>query len=415
MAHVFRVGVARLAGPGFANRLCKVSQNHNIVGVAYITRCAKRTDLLPRPPPFPYWRKKLRTWHEVADPIMYRLDENSKIITVEGLPAIGKSNFAKELAKELDMLYMPPVSFDDYYVNKYGEDLRVLDVKLPARAQSCDTARFLREPHHVTVPSFQLTYFHMRMEQYMNAILHMLSTGQGVILQRSHLSDKVFMKTMFKHGYVTQTAFRAYMDVVNYAAKLLPRQQLVIYLDAPVSVITENIKKRNVPCEVESKVLTTQYLTDLDQCYREDFLNDMVTRCNVLTYDWSSKGDVEWVADEIEQLDFTVRGPQGKFSDWFFNCTGEVSALREICQSKYYISGLLRQFDKLMPEEYWIAPEALAAQEELSEQIVHEEYIDSPDPHFVSDYWKQSLKETPTASVHRKIVRDFIHRNPAWK
>jgi NADH dehydrogenase (ubiquinone) 1 alpha subcomplex subunit 10 len=43
--------------------------------------------------------------------------------------ALGKSKFAKELADELDMLYVPPVSMEDFYINPDGYDLRELDHK----------------------------------------------------------------------------------------------------------------------------------------------------------------------------------------------------------------------------------------------------------------------------------------------
>jgi hypothetical protein len=43
--------------------------------------------------------------------------------------ALEKSKFAKELADELDMVYVPPVSMEDYYVNYDGYDLRELDHK----------------------------------------------------------------------------------------------------------------------------------------------------------------------------------------------------------------------------------------------------------------------------------------------
>lgn len=60
-----------------------------------------------RPPPFPYQQKKFTKFHCLFDNTLKRLNENSKLVVVEGNIASGKSAFAKELAQELDMLYMP--------------------------------------------------------------------------------------------------------------------------------------------------------------------------------------------------------------------------------------------------------------------------------------------------------------------
>lgn len=53
-----------------------------------------------------------------------RFDENTKLIVVEGAHAVGKTDFAKELADEFGMHFMPPVTMDGYYKDGYGNDLR---------------------------------------------------------------------------------------------------------------------------------------------------------------------------------------------------------------------------------------------------------------------------------------------------
>ena len=76
------------------------------------------------PPPFPYWEKEFKFWHTLMDKTSHRLDENSKLVVVDGAHGVGKSDFAKELAAELGMMYMDEVSHDNYYTNAYGQDLR---------------------------------------------------------------------------------------------------------------------------------------------------------------------------------------------------------------------------------------------------------------------------------------------------
>lgn len=40
--------------------------------------------------------------------------------------------------------------------------------------------------------------------QYIDALAHILSTGQGVVLDRSVYSDFVFLESMFSQGYVSR-------------------------------------------------------------------------------------------------------------------------------------------------------------------------------------------------------------------
>lgn len=43
-----------------------------------------------------------------------------------------------------------------------------------------------------------------RYSQYIDAITHVLSTGQGVVLDRCVYSDFVFLEAMFSQGYVNK-------------------------------------------------------------------------------------------------------------------------------------------------------------------------------------------------------------------
>lgn len=43
-----------------------------------------------------------------------------------------------------------------------------------------------------------------RFSQYIDALAHVFSTGQGVVLDRSPYSDFVFVEAMFKHGYLSK-------------------------------------------------------------------------------------------------------------------------------------------------------------------------------------------------------------------
>lgn len=81
---------------------------------------------------------------------------------MEGPIAAGKTEFAKELAKELDMLYVPPATMDYYYINSYGFDLRQLDHKLPPRLRTFDTNNFLQTPRDRRTANYQLHMYKLR-------------------------------------------------------------------------------------------------------------------------------------------------------------------------------------------------------------------------------------------------------------
>ena len=86
--------------------------------------------------------KGYTNWRSWVEGTLKRFDDNSKIICVEGPPAIGKTAVAKYLAEELEMLHLPMPTLDYFYINHYGFDLRSLDSKAPKACESCDEKRF---------------------------------------------------------------------------------------------------------------------------------------------------------------------------------------------------------------------------------------------------------------------------------
>ena len=50
----------------------------------------------------------------------------------------------------------------------------------------------------------QMEFYKLRYHQYAEACLHLLSTGQGVVLDRSIFSDHVFAETLRDHGLMSR-------------------------------------------------------------------------------------------------------------------------------------------------------------------------------------------------------------------
>lgn len=187
--------------------------------------------------PFPYKEKMYGVIQSLFDKTRFRLNENSKLLIVEGPIAAGKSKLAKELADELEMHHMPEPTMDLVYINPYGYDMRQLDPQLPEQCKSFDVAKFCLNPSHPSAATFQIQMYMLRYEQYIDAIAHILSTGQGVVLERSAFSDFIFFEAMYKHGYVSKGARSVYNEIIQNTITELLKPHLVIYLDVPVKTI----------------------------------------------------------------------------------------------------------------------------------------------------------------------------------
>jgi len=272
-----------------------------------------------RPKPWPYMEKGYNNFHCFIDKTMKRFDENTKVVLVEGLPAVGKSAFAQELADELEMKYFPMSTLDSMYINAYGFDLRKLDDKIPARTRSFDEMRFLREPAHEQSILFQIHKLQFKMHQYFDAMAHLFNTGQGVVLDRSLYSDFIFAEAMYKCGYLNKDGWKAYYKFYDSCVKVAIKPHLVIYLDVPIPTVMDNIKKRNIPNE--SKTVNEKFLETLEESYKLKFLRDIETHSELLVYDWTEPGDTEVIVEDIERIDFDVHDEDihnPKMMDWRF-------------------------------------------------------------------------------------------------
>lgn len=242
------------------------------------------------------------------------------MIVVEGPIAAGKSSFAKELATELDMFYVPQPDMDMVYINPYGFDMRTLDPQLPKDTRSYDVKNFCLDPNGRNCAQFQIRMLMLRYEKYIDCLAHILSTGQGVVTNRCPYSDYVFLETMFRHGYVSKGARSVYYDLRANTMTELMKPHLVIYLDVPVAKTKENIKKRGVDHELKSKVFTDQYLVDMERIYKQTYLKEITQHAELLVYDWSNGGETEVVVEDIERIDFDrFDHYDPKMKDWRLN------------------------------------------------------------------------------------------------
>ncbi|KAI8120610.1 NADH dehydrogenase [ubiquinone] 1 alpha subcomplex subunit 10, mitochondrial [Lucilia cuprina] len=334
MTAVFRVGLIRLCSRNAAPVVpAAVNQQRFISG-----KTMRGGPRVITHKPFPYKEKEYGVFQSMLDKTTKRLHENSKIICVEGPIAAGKSKFAKELAEELEMLYVPEANMDMVYINSYGYDMRKLDPQLPESCRSYDVVNFCKEPNHSLAATFQIRMYMLRFEQYVDSLAHLLSTGQGVVLDRSCFSDFVFLESMYRQGYISKGARSVYHELRQNTINELLRPHLVIYLDLPVDAVKQRIKARNIDYEVNSKVFNDAYLRDMENIYKQQYLKDIASHAELLIYDWTAGGETEVVVEDIERIDFDRfdEDPlEKKMKDWRFPNEGEWCETRiKYCSGK---------------------------------------------------------------------------------
>lgn len=279
--------------------------------------------------PWDYKKKDYALWGQITDSTLKKLGENSLIITVEGNFGSGKSQFAQKLAKDIDFVSAKEPDLDRHLFQlSNGSNVREI-----VNEYVGDNERFhvdsLEEWHRA--PSFKNTifmqnsFYSIRWMQTRTALLHLMSTGQGVILERSVFSDTVIGQALYDHNFISDEAYRFYLrDLVESTLHELWRPHVVIYLDRTPEECLKNIKNNGKPFEKESKIYTLDLLKSVEKNYKNVFLPQIRNHLHVLSYK-SDELDTEKVIDDLERLDFE---DQHKFNDWRIRKEMTINAYR---------------------------------------------------------------------------------------
>jgi len=310
----------------------------------------------PRPRPyktFDYRKKKFTHLQQIYDRTSKRIDENTRVIVVDGPIASGKHEFAKLLAKELDFFYVPQSSPMDLHRGQHGLHDQDLDELLPENYRIYDLEKFLTDDKPKPadgggrVGMLQFEYFATRLYTYNDALLHMLSIGQGVVCVRSPWSDHVFGKALVDHGYLTKEGHHWYKHTITRDHLCdFPRPHLSIYLDASVDETLANIKRRNKEPEASSKVLTGDFIKSIEDEYKDSVLPGYTDHGELLIYPSLpniSEHDVKMMAEDIESLgkmEHSGLSDDVYMSDWRILTDEELAFKRRVYSDLKLASGV---------------------------------------------------------------------------
>ncbi|XP_019409984.1 PREDICTED: NADH dehydrogenase [ubiquinone] 1 alpha subcomplex subunit 10, mitochondrial [Crocodylus porosus] len=253
-----------------------------------------------------------------------RFNERSKIFTVDGNLSCGKGKLAKQIAEKLGMVYVPEA--DIHYADRITGDGTLMDEKFNA---SCNMERFYNDPKSPDGHSYRLQawLFGNRVLQYSNVLELLLSTGQGVVMERSVYSDLVFMDAIFKQGYVHKRCVGHYNEMRKDSIYEFLPPHLVIYIDSPVSEVQKRLQEEGEPYE---KKVSAAYLQSIEDSYKKKFLPEMSENCEVLHYTTSEAEDIEKVLEDIDYLKFD-KGP------WLEQDDASFHHLRIFVENKYEV------------------------------------------------------------------------------
>ena len=143
---------------------------------------ATHGEKFPYAKPWKNWEnRKYTLLNEFFDSTTARLNENSKVIVVDGNLAVGKNDFARRLAAGFDLKLIESVPDSLCFKNPdTGYDTRELNFLLPESAQFYDLQKFLSDPNPQSGKAgrLQIQWYHQKFMAYAHGLHHMLSTGE---------------------------------------------------------------------------------------------------------------------------------------------------------------------------------------------------------------------------------------------
>jgi len=314
-----------------------------------VSKALREPPMVPKPAPYPYLEKKFRYFTQLTDRTTPRLDENSKLIAVEGAHCIGKTDFAKELAEEFEMLYIGPPTHEDIFIGPYGVDYRKWNDMYPPWFKCFGEKDFLQNPmgdYEGVCDRYHARVYQLKWINQFRAMQHILNTGQGVVMEGCANADYCHFNAAYQAGWIQDEMKMLYGILTKNTLFHVFKPNLIVYLDAPADVVQKNLKAGGNEWDKDSPVWNnTQYLNNIYNEYKKNFLRDMQEYSRVLVYDWSDGGDTEVVIEDIEatELDM-IEMYSNQQKDWRFGDEVVAAQKRYQCTNPLWVEKKLDTF-----------------------------------------------------------------------
>lgn len=191
-------------------------------------------------------------------------DISLRYIAIEGVIGIGKTVLATKLAEKLKArLVLEEVDENPFLANFY-EDMRTY--ALPTQL-------------------FFLLSRHRQQQQF----------SQQALFEEKVVSDYSFFKDrIFAYINLSEHELKLYEKIYEFLEKDLPKPDLVVYLQAPVEILIERIKKRGRSFEQD---FNPEYLQVVSDAYNRFFLHYDLTPLLIV-----NTADLDFVKNENDFL-----------------------------------------------------------------------------------------------------------------
>lgn len=202
-----------------------------------------------------------------------RQNMKGALIIVEGNISAGKTTLVRKLGEKLNaQTYIEP-ALDNPYLE-----------------------RFYQQPKKYAL-TMQIYLLQRRFLSYIDALKICVQKNQIVLLDRSIFSDYVFAVKNYRDGNISKEGFEYYLNLRNKMLTHLPVPHATLYLDVPAQTCHDRIlHMRRRECE---SGIPLEYLSGLEDAYR-DMLKDMKSLgSEVLIEDWSSFGEVNAIHQKV--------------------------------------------------------------------------------------------------------------------
>ena len=196
---------------------------------------------------------------------------NFKTVIFEATIGAGKSTSSKELADILGndtLYYSEPTNENNEnpYLEKYYKD----------------SARWAY--------TMQTHLLAKRFKAHMNAQWWVMNGKGHAILDRSYFGDVSFAYLQKEFGYLSSEEFETYKALYQEMTSFVLYPNICVYLDCPVDVTIERIKKRSRNCECN---IPRAYLESLEINIKKMLFNLSKKGTEIIELDWSENLDSE--------------------------------------------------------------------------------------------------------------------------